>query len=233
MRKVYSTVLAFNLAFMAGLVLPAGAQAEKSPKRAKVNAYQVLTGEDPDELGTQWDTVYKERGDVYIYGKEPARFLAESLPLLPGKGLVLDIAMAEGRNAVYMAQHKYDVEGVDISQEAIRKAKALARERKVKIKTIVADLTRYSIKPNRYDVILCLYYLDRKLVEGIKQGLKKGGIVVFETHTVGNLKYNKAEPREYLLEEGELKTLFSEFTILKYREADTGTDVVASIVARK
>jgi 2-polyprenyl-3-methyl-5-hydroxy-6-metoxy-1,4-benzoquinol methylase len=228
-----SSLLALFLALFAVCIVTQNVKAQDSKKRAGLNAYQILTGEDPDDLGNQWDALYKNRGDVYIYGKEPARFLVESLPLLPERGLVLDIAMAEGRNGVFMAQKGYDVEGVDISELAIRKAKRLAKEHKVKIKTIIADLSHYKIQPERYDIILCLYYLDRQLIESIKKGLKPGGVVVFENHTLENLKYNKAEPREYLLQDGELKSLFADFQILKYREKDTGKQAIASLVARK
>jgi len=49
---------------------------------------------------------------------EPAPFLAENVGLLP-KGRVLDVAMGNGRNAIYLAQAGFEVEGVDMSPEAV------------------------------------------------------------------------------------------------------------------
>jgi SAM-dependent methyltransferase len=204
----------------------------RSKKKSTVSAYQTLTGEDPEALSNRWDAVYHQSKD-YVYGKEPAPFLVESLPLLPARGRVLDLAMGEGRNAVFMAKKGYQVLGVDIAEEAVRRAHRLAREHKVGIKTVVADLTNYKITPDHYDVILVIEFLDRKLIPRIKAGLRKGGVVVFENHTVGNLKYNKTEQKEWLLEEGELRKLFEDFHVLKYREVDDGKQVMASLVARK
>ncbi len=50
---------------------------------------------------TYWDQHYNEK--VFAQGKAPNEFLVEMLPRLE-KGKVLDIAMGEGANAVYLAQ---------------------------------------------------------------------------------------------------------------------------------
>ncbi len=227
-----ASILFLVLGMLAGGPLWADNRPAKTKKKSGVSAYQTLTGEDPETLSNRWDAVYHQSKD-YVYGKEPAPFLVESMPLLPPRGRVLDLAMAEGRNAVFMAKKGYHVVGVDIAEEAIRRARRLARESKVQIKTVVADLTTYKITPDQYDVVLVIEFLDRKLIPGIKAGLKKGGVVVFENHTMGNLKYNKTEQKEWLLEEGELRKLFEDFHILKYREVDDGKTVMASIVAKK
>ena len=52
---------------------------------------------------------------------EPASFLVENLALLR-RGTALDIAMGEGRNAVFLARQGFAVEGVDISPESVKKA---------------------------------------------------------------------------------------------------------------
>ncbi|MBU0732640.1 MAG: hypothetical protein KKG10_00635, partial [Proteobacteria bacterium] len=52
--------------------------------------------------------------DIYERGLEPARLLVDNAHLLP-KGKALDVAMGNGRNAVYLARMGYEVEGVDIS----------------------------------------------------------------------------------------------------------------------
>ncbi len=57
----------------------------------------------------------------------PARFLVENLNLLP-KGRALDVAMGYGRNAVFLAQAGFEVEGVDISPEGAAAALKAAKE---------------------------------------------------------------------------------------------------------
>ena len=204
---------------------------------AKSNAdysyYQKLTGDDSDSDKSRWDAVYR-KNKGYVFGREPATFLVENLGILP-VGRALDIAMGEGRNAVYLAKKGFDVTGVDISEVAVRKARKLASENKVKMRTVITDLTAYKILPESYSVILVFYYLQRSLVSEIVRGLKPGGVVVFENYTVDQLKHDKTQNHAYLLERGELQKLFKEagLKIEKYRETDDGKTAVASLVARK
>ncbi len=196
------------------------------------NAYQMVTGDDAEDDRRQWDAIFNTR--AYVFGKEPAPFLRDNIGLLP-VGRVLDIAMSEGRNAVYLAKKGFYVEGVDISEMAIRKAKLLARENHVTINTINADLNHYQIKPATYEVIVNIFYLQRSLIPQIKAGLKKGGVVVFESHTVDQLNNTVGQSlrRDQLLAKGELRELFKDFEILIYRETNDGKDAVASLLARK
>jgi SAM-dependent methyltransferase len=71
----------------------------------------------------EWDERYDRPG--YRAGTEPALFLRQVLPLLP-RGCALDLAMGEGRNAVFLAQHGWHVTGIDWSGTALEKAAALA-----------------------------------------------------------------------------------------------------------
>lgn len=191
-----------------------------------------MTGDDVESDRTQWDQVYDQEG--YVYGKEPAEVLIENVDILP-VGRALDIAMGEGRNAVFLAKKGFVVDGVDLSEVALRKAKRLAKESKVEIVTTVADLNTYSIKPETYEVILNIQYLQRSLIPQIKRGLKRGGVVVFENQTLDQLSLPNSSGirRDYLLQAGELKELFKEFKILHYSEKNDGKQAVARLVAMK
>lgn len=59
----------------------------------------------------RWDERFK--GRRFAFGKEPNPFLKKHIRLLP-KGKALDIATGEGRNAVFLAQHGFEVDAVDI-----------------------------------------------------------------------------------------------------------------------
>ncbi len=196
------------------------------------NSYQKVTGEDPEGDRDHWDKIFSQR--KYVFGKEPAQFLKDNVGKLP-LGFALDIAMGEGRNAVYLAKKGFHVDGVDISEMALKKGKLLARENHVTINTISADLNHYVIKPESYDVILDFYYLQRNLVPQIKKGLKKGGVVIFENYTVEQLKNTQAQqlPKDYLLEKDEMKELFKDLKILLYRETNDGKSALASLIAQK
>lgn len=203
---------------------------EIRPKRS--NAYQMVTGDDSEEDRSRWDKLFSTH--TYIFGKEPALFLRDNIDKLP-VGKALDIAMGEGRNAVYLAKKGFHVDGVDISEVALRKAKRLAKENHVVINTINADLNHYTVKPDQYDLIVNINYLQRSLIPEIKRGLKKGGVVVYETYTLDHLKNPQGQNmrRDYLLGRGELREYFKDFQIILYRETNDGKEALASLIAKK
>ncbi|UCG65249.1 MAG: class I SAM-dependent methyltransferase, partial [Deltaproteobacteria bacterium] len=114
----------------------------------------------------------------------PAQFLQKNIGLLP-KGRALDIAMGRGENAIYLARMGFEVEGVDVSAEAVHNASEAAQRAGVTLKAEITDLEhKYVIKEGTYDVIICFRYLQRSLIPQIKDGLRNGGMVVYETFTV-------------------------------------------------
>jgi 2-polyprenyl-3-methyl-5-hydroxy-6-metoxy-1,4-benzoquinol methylase len=165
---------------------------------------------------------------------EPAQFLVENVNLLP-KGKVLDVAMGTGANSVFLALKGFEVEGVDISAEAINTALELAHQSGVNIKTRVADLeNNYRIRKNSYDVIICFKYLQRALIQQMKDGLRPGGLVVYETFIVDQTRFGKPKNPDHLLKHNELLDLFCDFRCLRYREGIfESRKAIASIIAVK
>ena len=167
--------------------------------------YQALTGEDGESEKSQWDRVYgRKKG--YIYGKNPSPFLIETLRKykIP-KGKALDLAMGEGRNTVFLARHGFEAIGVDLSPIAAKKAKFLAAENRVRIKVIVADLERYQIPKNSYDLILVFEYVQKSIVPQIIKGLRPGGVLIFESFTEEYAKQNPHYPKQMMVSAAEVK----------------------------
>jgi tellurite methyltransferase len=165
---------------------------------------------------------------------KPAQFLVENIDLLP-KGQALDVAMGGGRNAVYLARLGFEVEGVDISAEAVDRALELARKAGVTIRAGVADLEgNYRIQKSSYDLIICFKYLQRSLIQQIKDGLRSGCMVVYETFIVDQVQFGKPKNPDHLLKHNELLDLFHDFRCLRYREGIfDGRKAIASIIAEK
>lgn len=178
----------------------------------------------------KWDSKYS--ADEYITGKEPCEWLKENAGLLSGRGDALDIAMGEGRNAVFAAKLGYTVVGVDVSEAGIRKANVLAVENHVRIAAVQADLDDYKIPENSFDLILCFNFLDRRMFTAIGRGLKPGGFLFYETFTIDHLRHSSFK-REWVLEHNELLKAFSGLRILRYREIDQDEKAIASLVAQK
>lgn len=180
-----------------------------------------------------WDKKYET--EAYIFGKEPVEFLREHIDLLP-EGKAMDIAMGEGRNAVFMAKNGFEVDGCDISEIAVKKAQSLAKEHNVKIHAFVADLETYRLPKDTYNVIACFYYLQRDLVPQMKDALKPGGMIIYETYTIENLErgFDGPKNKEYLLKSNELLTLFKDLKIIYYRELVLNNKkAIASLIAKK
>lgn len=164
----------------------------------------------------------------------PAKFLAENIGLLP-RGRALDIAMGDGRNAIHLAQTGFEVDGVDVSPEAVNAALRSAEKAGVIIKAQVADLEKgFHIEREAYDVIICFNYLQRSLIPEIKNGLRCGGMVVYETYIVDQAQFGRPKNPDYLLKHNELLDMFRDFRCLRYREGVfEGPRAIASIVAQK
>ncbi len=76
---------------------------------------------------------------------------------------------------------------------------------------MVADLeTAYTIARETYNAIICFNYLQRSLFTGIINGLKPGGIVVYETFTVDQARFGRPTNPNFLLRHGELREAFRE-----------------------
>jgi 2-polyprenyl-3-methyl-5-hydroxy-6-metoxy-1,4-benzoquinol methylase len=184
----------------------------------------------------RWDKRFGRK--EFALGKEPNPFLKKHIRLLP-KGKALDIATGEGRNAVFLAQHGFKVDALDVSEKGLKKAQKLARDRGVKINTFLVDLGQYEIEKERYDLIANFYFLKRRLIPRIKKGLKNGGRVIFETYLLEHRTLGTGGPKQakYFLKPNELLRLFKNFRILFYREGifrEGGKrKAVASLIAEK
>lgn len=149
-------------------------------------------------------------------------------------GQAIDIACGTGRNTHYLADKGFYVDAVDISDYALGKVKKSAT-----ITKIETDLDKYNIAPKKYDLIVNTNYLNRRLVSQMKDALKEGGIVVFETFIVAHGDYKHDTMNlDYLLRRNELLHSFIGLDVIYYEERDDvnlrGEKVrIASLIARK
>lgn len=155
------------------------------------------------EDALKWDKRYAD--DFMPTSQSPLLVnFADILPL----GKVLDIACGNGRNSKFLADRGFICDCIDISSVAINKLVDIRG-----INPICLDLDEYEIIPDRYEVILDFYFLDRRLFDGIKRGLKTGGIFLMETF-VADEDYPIDVCEQKILRKGELEEVFSDFEIL-------------------
>ncbi len=172
-----------------------------------------------------WDERY--RGDPGTL--QPTPLLVETASKLkPGKAL--DLACGTGRNAIWLAEHGWEVTAVDGSAVAID----LLRKRAPSVDARVADLEKheYAIEPAAWDLIAVCYYLQRDLFEPVKRGLKPGGVALVIVHLV---EPGHDESR-FSVQPGELARYFEGWQILHSYEGKPRDSehkrAVAEIVAK-
>ncbi len=135
-----------------------------------------------------WDERYANQD--LVWGAEPNRFVAAELAGLPaGRGL--DLACGEGRNAIWLARHGWEMTAVDFSAAAIEKARALAAHEDVTVEFVVADVTRFRPE-SPFDLVLLSYLQlagdarDRALQVAV-DAVAPGGTFFFIAHDARNV----------------------------------------------
>jgi SAM-dependent methyltransferase len=162
---------------------------------------------------------------MYVYGREPVTFLVDAMPRLRiGSALVL--AAGEGRNAVYLAQQGFDVTAVDVSARGLEKCRALARDRSVEVRTVVADLDTFDLGRSRWDLITNFYYHDASLYDRAMEALTPGGHFVLQNFSLEQPETNRFGPRDpaWLVGPNELPRAFDRWRIRHYEDVVVDLD---------
>lgn len=176
---------------------------------------------------------WNEKYATYPMPSNTAKIVEKYIDLA-NKGTALDLACGTGRNTFFMATKGFTVDAVDISDVALSKIP----EHK-NIKKIETDLDTYSLRENKYDLIVNCNYLDRRLMSQMKDALKKDGILIFETFvTATGEHYHHPSNEDFLLKINELLHTFIGLDIIYYEEKDEinlrgERAKIASLVAKK
>jgi SAM-dependent methyltransferase len=167
----------------------------------------------------KWNKKYQSQG----YPDEPAAIIKKYAKLASGKK-ALDIAAGNGRNALYLAHQEFSVDAVDIADAGL----ALFADSHPNIHAICADLDEFDIPANRYDLIVNIKYLNRRLFPYIREGLAQNGVLIFETFLdTPDPTTDQTICRDYLLRENELLHAFLSLKIVCYKEAKHEKDAEA------
>lgn len=154
------------------------------------------------------------------FNHQPSKLLVEAIRGRKA-GTALDLGMGEGRNAIYLAQHGWQVTGVDLSDVAIAQAKKHAAKVGVKVTAVIDGLDHYDFGRNRWDLII-LFYMHAwytgthpQSAQRLLEALKPGGMLVMEGFA-GNESYT-FHPNELLRD-------FIDLRILHYEDTEDEAD---------
>lgn len=166
-------------------------------------------GRDTDK----WDARYSDTAET-----PPARVLVENVHLLPSRGRALDLACGLGANALVLAANGLETFAWDSSAVAIERLHGLARARGVNIHAAVRDVVQQPPEPRAFDVLVVSRFLDRTLTPHLIAALRPHGLLFYQTFTRTRIGDNGPHNPAYLLEDGELLTMFARLQPLVYRE---------------
>jgi SAM-dependent methyltransferase len=174
----------------------------------------------------RWEARFS--GPGYHFGTEPNAFLKSKAHLLKRGQRALSIADGEGRNGVFLAEQGLDVLAMDFSPAALAKARALAKERGVTIRTEQADLDTWTWPVETFDVVVGIFFqfcappLRARVFANIKQALKPGGLLLIEGYTPKQRQYKTGGPSEVenLYTRELLEQSFSDFASVEIDEYD-------------
>lgn len=203
--------------------------------------------EQPLSEKERWESRF--RAPDYIFGKEPNAFLKAQAHRLPAAGTALSVADGEGRNGVWLAEQGLDVLSIDYSPAALAKARALAQQRGVRLRTELTDVFAWRWPKNAFDVIAAIFIFAAPaerpaFFANLKGALKPGGLLLIQGYRPEQPNYRTGGPSDAarlytraLLEQG-----FGDMADLDIREHDSaisegsahvGMSALIDLVARK
>lgn len=164
---------------------------------------------------------------------EPIKLIKEYATLDMGKQ-ALDVACGMGRHSKYLASLGFEVDALDVSSVAIEQLQNIPN-----IDAKEVDFDTYTLPKESYDIIVCTYFLERRLFPQMIEALKPNGLILLETFLHDENNERIPSNPAFLLKEGELKASFGEkcellhlvkFSAIDYRGFKT---MKTSMVARK
>jgi cyclopropane fatty-acyl-phospholipid synthase-like methyltransferase len=195
-----------------------------------------------------WQSRFSAPG--YLFGMQPNAFLKSQVPLLRKGQTALCVGDGEGRNGVFLAEQGLDVLSVDFSPLAQDKARSLARLRKVVMRVEQEDVTSWDWPKEKFDVVAAIFVQFAtpeqrpRMFAGMKQALKRGGLLLMQGYRPKQLDYKTGGPKkaEQLYTRELLEQAFADFATLEINEHDSvitegtghvGMSALIDLVGRK
>ncbi len=189
----------------------------------------------PDNKEQQtWDQRWQKKS--FSDGWQVDSWLAAHRHILR-QGTALDLACGRGRNALFLAEHGYQVTAVDYSRVALNQLQEEGARRGLKLTTRLIDLEQQPDLPaQQFDLVINFYYMHRPLLPSMQKLVKPGGLIIIRTFShAGDFEPCRLAPA-MVMETGALRQLFNGWEILVYEEgveASKKGGSLVGIIARK
>ena len=171
-----------------------------------------------------WDNIFKKKNWGEYPAEELIRFNKNFLNHNKKYKKLLELGCGTGGNLWYFAKEGYSITGIDISKNALRKAKIKINSevKNWKGNLIQADITNYNFKTNKFDVIIdnefscCLDFNETMILyQSLYKALNKKGkifIRAFSNKSYGFSTGKKLSHNTFLPKVGNTKMGLQRFT---------------------
>jgi SAM-dependent methyltransferase len=176
----------------------------------------------------RWDEIYRQQADYAYPAPDPLLFdYTPAVP--PGKTQrAVDLAAGFGQNGLWLAEQGYVVDLIDISREALMRARAEMTMRNLRtVNLLQEDLDDIDLEEEIYHLVAVFRYLKRDLLTKLKASVIPGGRVIYQSFTTVYLETVPDFNPAFLLHPGELRTLFDDWKVIHYSEMDHEAQLVA------
>lgn len=158
-----------------------------------------------------------------VHGTEaPSAWVQRWSHLVRPGGNVLDVACGHGRHLHWFARLGHPVTGVDRSPEAIAAVASLGTMLQADIENGPWPLLQDG-EPLAFDAVVVTNYLWRPLFPVLLQSLAPGGLLIYETFTVGNETVGKPSRPDFLLRPGELLEVCHDLRVVAFEDGYLAT----------
>lgn len=212
-----------------------GVPAEDAGRQAAV--VRGLMSDRGDWWPLLFDKVYAS--DRPNFSQNPSALLIEAIEgRAPGRAL--DVAMGQGRNALFLAQRGWTVTGFDVSAQGLSVARANASKANVPLNAVRSTFEDFDYGTAQWDLI-ALIYVPAGAHEGaamakLARALKPGGLLVMESFASDRASSGR---RPVDIDPTELKAALTGFDLVRFddREAmsewEPAPTRLCRVIARK
>ena len=177
-----------------------------------------LTNQRRDWIGPMFDRIYTS--DTPDFRQTPNRLLTEVVTDVR-PGTALDIAMGQGRNAVFLATLGWEVTGIDVSPQGIAVAEEQASRVGVTIVAIEVGIEDFDLGRASWDLIVMTYALvpvvEREFAHQIIESLNANGLLVVESF--GSDRRGRTG-RPVDIDPDKLREAYEELEIIRFDDVD-------------
>jgi len=145
-----------------------------------------------------WDERHAAHDPIESHEPDPS-LAAIAGGLRPGRAL--DLAAGDGRNAIWLAAHGWDVTAVDFSAVALERARGAAEAAGVEVQWVNADLLEWRPEPRSFDLVAIMFlhlpaHERRAVYADAADAVAPGGRLLVVGHDLSNLTEGAGGPQD-------------------------------------